>query len=144
MSNSMRSAGYKNVGTKIVIFVAIFSILVIGGVAIALKVGEPSPVINRDEMLWIRFETNDTCNGNIYVINNNNTITEQYLLYNTSAWQTGYKNYTVGTDLTIILNLWYIHDVMQPITYKVGRSPSIVYYDSITIIVVSDWEVPNF
>ena len=139
--------GYGMVTTKIVAAVAILGIFVIITVAVTLKATEP--VVDDRELLWFKFNPQENMTSMlatvyVYALDTNYTLLEQFVLVNTTEWQSSNSSYEPGLDVIIFIDFWDIDDNAGNIEYRIGRSPIHVQLDQIIITILSDWKEPAF
>jgi hypothetical protein len=148
MSSSRKlTKSYGMATTKIVAAVAILGIIVVFSVAIGLKATEPP--LRLEENLWFKFSPKENVNitsmlATVYIYDLNFTLIEQFLLLNTTSWQSSENLYMPGLDVVIFIDFWDIAASVDNVIYRIGRSPIVLPFDHLMVTILSDWSEPMF
>lgn len=138
MSQSIpvRTRGMQKGRQRILVYATISMIII--GLA-AILVSEVTINQERSEYLWIQayLKGNGTTTGVAILYDENNNFLEEFVIFNTTEWQSSIYSYTERMLINLYVDFWYMEDIVPKIEYKIGRGLITIHTANIIVSVNS-------
>lgn len=146
MSKLIKLDSYRTLSIKIIALVVLSTIIIAMGVVLAFRVRD-TMVDQNVEYLWFKIEAREAeldATAVVYISSDNGTILEQLFLYNTTIWQHSANQYRLSSYVKIDIKFWFLDLDFENVTYMIGKNPIMISTVSVSIIIVSNVEMPLF